>query len=306
MMDYLSISGRISTIIMTQTSQWPVPQDSVRYVVPAPIIRLLETHPLTRDLYPLAFGHYRRAAGHHMHRMHHNDHLLIYCTEGKAFLNIRNEPYTVNAGDLLLLPAGADHRYTPDPDDPWTIHWVHYTGPLAGNFGSYMGFSNTTRIRHLGRQPRMLVDFNGLLSVRQSGFRARGLIHAANRLRQLLAAIPISIDKTSHERKSELDTINNYMHEHLDKRITLEQLADLAGLSPTHFATRYKEQTGTSPIQHFLHLKVERACQMLDTTNLSFAEISHRLGYDDAYYFSRLFKKVMGQSPRDYRHTPRH
>ncbi|MDO6823850.1 AraC family transcriptional regulator [Marinobacter sp. 1_MG-2023] len=291
---------------MTQTSMWPVPRDSIRYVVPAPIIRLLSEHPLTRDLYPLAFGHYRRAAGHHMHREHHRDSLLIYCTEGKAFLNVKGEPYTVEAGDLLLLPAGASHRYTADPENPWTIHWVHYTGPLAGEFHKYMGLNDSTPIRHLGRQPRLLVDFNGLLSVRQTGFRARGLIHAANRLRQLLAAVPISVDETSHERQAELETINNYMREHLDERITLEQLADLAGLTPTHFATRYKEQTGTSPIQHFLHLKVERACQMLDTTNLSFTEVSHRLGYDDAYYFSRLFKKVMGQSPRDYRLASRH
>ncbi|MCM0611319.1 AraC family transcriptional regulator [Marinobacter sediminum] len=291
---------------MTQTSQWPVPQNSIRYVVPAPIIRLLASHPLTRDLYPLAFGHYRKATGHHMHREHHSDYLLVYCTEGKAFLNVQGEPYTVEAGDLLLLPAGANHRYTADPDNPWTIHWVHYTGPLAEDFRNYMGFDGQTRIRHLGRQPRLLVDFNGLLSVRQTGFRARGLIHAANRLRQLLAAVPINADETSQDRKVELDTIHNYMREHLDERIALEQLADLAGLSPAHFATRYREQTGTSPIQHFLHLKVERACQILDTTELSFADISRRLGYDDAYYFSRLFKKVMGQSPRDYRHTARH
>lgn len=291
---------------MAQTSQWPVPGDSIRYVVPAPTIRLLSEHPLTRDLYPLAFGHYRHAAGHHMHREHHRDNLLIYCTDGQAFLNMEGESYTVSAGDLLLLPAGTRHRYTAHPEAPWTIHWVHYTGPLATDFQKYMGFDSSVRIRHLGRQPRLLVDFNGLLSVRQTGFRASGLIHAANRLRQLLTAIPISIDDTGHERTAELDTIHNYMHERLDERITLEQLADLAGLSPAHFATRYKEQTGTSPIQHFLHLKVERACQMLDATSLSFADISHRLGYDDAYYFSRLFKKVMGQSPRDYRHTPRH
>ena len=306
-MDYLSISKlpAVATI-MTQTSQWPVPEDSIRYVVPAPIIRLLSEHPLTRDLYPQAFGHYRRATGHHMHREHHRDNLLIYCTEGKAFLNVEGEPYTMETGDLLLLPAGANHRYTADPDNPWTIHWVHYTGPLAEEFRKYMGFDDATPIRHLGRQPRLIVDFNGLLSVRQTGFRARGLIHAANRLRQLLAAVPISVDETSNQRQAELDTINSYMHEHLDERITLEQLADVAGLSPAHFATRYKEQTGTSPIQHFLHLKVERACQMLDTTSLSFTEISRRLGYDDAYYFSRLFKKTMGQAPTDYRHAPRH
>lgn len=306
-MDYISIATHLTAATnMTQTSQWPVPKDSIRYVVPAPIIRLLSEHPLTRDLYPRAFGHYRRATGHHMHRENHRDNLLIYCTEGKAFLNIEGEPYTMEAGDLLLLPAGANHRYTADPDNPWTIHWVHYTGPMAEEFRKYMGFDDATPIRHLGRQPRLLVDFNGLLSVRQTGFRARGLIHAANRLRQLLTAVPISVDETGHKRQAELDTINNYMREHLDERITLEQLADVAGLSPAHFATRYKEQTGTSPIQHFLHLKVERACQMLDTTSLSFTEISHRLGYDDAYYFSRLFKKTMGQAPRDYRHTPRH
>nr|WP_165794798.1 AraC family transcriptional regulator [Marinobacter fuscus] len=289
-----------------QTSRWPVPKDSVRYVVPEPILRLLATHPLTRELYPLAFGHYRKAAGHHMHREHHRDNLLIYCTDGKAFLNVAGTPYTVEAGDLLLLPAGASHRYTAAPDDPWSIHWVHYTGPLAEEFGHYMGFDETTRIRHLGRQPRLLVDFNGLLSVRQTGFRARGLIHASNRLRQLLAAVPINADETSQARQAELDSLHSFMREHLEERLTLNQLAELSGLSPTHFATRYREQTGVSPIQHFLHLKVERACELLDSTSQSFADISRQLGYDDAYYFSRLFKKVMGKSPRDYRHTARH
>jgi len=289
-----------------RTSQWPLPADSVRYVIPAPVIQLLASHPLTRELYPLAFGHYRKAAGHHMHRDQHHDNLLIYCTDGRAFLNVDGTPYTVEAGDLVLLPAGTPHRYAADPEDPWTIHWVHYSGPLAEDFHSYMGFGRSLHIRPVGRHPRLLVDFNGLLSVRQTGFRIRGLIHAANRLRQLLAAVPMNLDEAGQARTLDLDTIHGFMREHLEERITLEQLAELAGLSPAHFATRYREQTGTAPIRHFLHLKVERACQMLDTTDLSFAEISRRLGYDDAYYFSRLFKKIMGQSPQDYRHTARH
>ncbi|MDX1457817.1 MAG: AraC family transcriptional regulator [Marinobacter sp.] len=291
---------------MTQTSQWPVPADSIRYVLPAPSVKALSEHPLTRELYPLAFGHYRKAQGHHMHREHHRDHLLIYCTDGRAFLNVEDTPYTAEAGDLILLPAGAPHRYTADPDNPWTIHWVHYAGPLADEFQKYMGFDTDNRLLHLGQQPRVLVDFNGLLSVRQTGFRQKGLVHAANRLRQLLTAIPLTVDDRTSSQQPELEIIHNFMREHLEERITLDQLAELAGLTPAHFATRYRSQTGTTPIQHFIHLKVERACQLLDTTGMSFASISARLGYDDSYYFSRLFKKVMGQSPKHYRHTNRH
>ncbi|WP_166260489.1 AraC family transcriptional regulator [Marinobacter salicampi] len=291
---------------MTKTSQWPVPADSIRYVIPRPVIKALASHPLTRDLYPLAFGHYRRAAGHHMHREHHDDHLLIYCTEGGAYLSIDDEPCMVKAGDLVLLPAGAAHRYTAAPDHPWSIHWVHYTGPLAADFRDHMGFTEGVNLLHLGRQPRLLVDFSGLLAVRQTGFRTAGLVHVANRLRQLLAAIPLSAGEAAVAHQPDLDTIHAYMREHLKERITLGQLAELAGQSPAHFATRYRTLTGVSPIQHFLHLKVEQACQMLDSSELSFTQISSDLGYDDNYYFSRLFKKVMGQSPTEYRHTRRH
>ncbi len=291
---------------MTRTSQWPVPPDSIRYVIPDPVIRSLSRHPLTRDLYPLAFGHYRRAAGHHMHREHHNDDLLIHCTEGEAYLSIEDEPCLVQGGDLVLIPAGAAHRYTAAPENPWTIHWVHYAGPLAEDFRAHMGFTGGIHIQHIGRQPRLLVDFNGLLSVRQTGFRTPGLVHVANRLRQLLAAVPLSVNEAGHAQQPDLDIIHNFMRENLGERITLGQLADLTGLSPAHFATRYRALTGVSPIQHFLHLKVEQACQLLDTTDHSFTRISGMLGYDDNYYFSRLFKKVMGLAPSDYRHSPRH
>jgi AraC-like DNA-binding protein/mannose-6-phosphate isomerase-like protein (cupin superfamily) len=291
---------------MTRTSQWPVPPDSIRYVIPAPVIRGLSQHPLTRDLYPLAFGHYRRARGHHMHREQHHDHLLILCTEGEAYLNIEDQPCRVKGGDLVLIPAGAAHRYTAAPDNPWTIHWVHYTGPLAADFQQHMGFGNGVHVQHIGRQPRLLVDFNGLLSVQQTGFRTPGLVHVANRLRQLLAGVPLSLDQAAQSRQPDLEVIHNFMREHLQERITLEQLAELTGLSPAHFATRYRASTGVSPIQHFLHLKIEQACQLMDSTSHSFAYISRQLGYDDSYYFSRLFKKIMGQSPTDYRHTHRH
>jgi AraC family transcriptional regulator of arabinose operon len=305
-MDYLSMILKKPSLPEPTTSQWPVPPDSVRYVIPSRVISQLSTHPLTRDLYPLAFGHYRRAYGHHMRRDQHEDDLLIYCTEGRAHLRVLDQPFTIEAGDLLLLPAGTSHLYSSDPEQPWTLHWVHYAGPLAEAFREHMGFGNGTYIRKIGRDPRLLVDFNGLLAVRQTGFRSQALVHASNRLRQLLTAVSLCHETDRSRQALDLEVIHDYMQDHLHERVSLDELAELAGLSPAHFATRYRKMTGVAPIQHFLHLKIEQACQLLDTTNSSFTAISAELGYEDAYYFSRLFKKVMGQSPRNYRHLNKH
>lgn len=68
----------------------------------------------------------------------------------------------------------------------------------------------------------------------------------ANRLRQLLAAVPLSVGEAGQAQQPDLDIIHNFMREHLDERITLNQLADLTGLSPAHFATRYRALTGVS------------------------------------------------------------
>ncbi|RME70993.1 MAG: AraC family transcriptional regulator, partial [Verrucomicrobia bacterium] len=55
------------------------------------------------------------------------------------------------------------------------------------------------------------------------------------------------------------------------------------------------------PLDYFNRLKVQRACELLATTTLSIAEIAEQLGFDDPYYFSRLFRKIMGMAPRVYR-----
>lgn len=67
------------------------------------------------------------------------------------------------------------------------------------------------------------------------------------------------------------------------------------------FIHLFKQVTGYSPIDYYMRLKIQRACQYLDLTDYSVKEISKNVGIEDPYYFSRMFSKIMGQSPSDYR-----
>lgn len=290
--------------IPSRPSDWPLPHGSLRYLLPLRLIKLLSKHPLTREVYPVSFGFYQRAKGHSMQRKEHTDELLIYCTEGEAQLVTGKQKLKVEAGDLIYLPAGEAHSYATPDHNPWTIHWVHFNGSLSGYFQQYLGFSGNIRRTHLGRQPRLLVDFNGLLSVQDSGYQEQPLIHASNRLRQLLTALPLA-GKTRPTQGSttqlNLQQIQEIMRQHLTSRLDLNQLAESAGLSRYHFIAKYKQLTGETPIQHYLQMKIEKACYLLDAGHASISSIAEQLGYEDSYYFSRLFKKVMGVSPSNYR-----
>lgn len=64
---------------------------------------------------------------------------------------------------------------------------------------------------------------------------------------------------------------------------------------------QFKASTGHSPLAYFNLLKIQEACRLLDHTSMKLNQVCYKLRIDDPYYFSRLFKKIMGMSPRAYR-----
>jgi AraC-like DNA-binding protein len=92
-----------------------------------------------------------------------------------------------------------------------------------------------------------------------------------------------------------------FMQENIDKQINLSDLAALCGFSVSHYCMVFKKKTSRSPIDYFINLKIQKACQMLDYNNSNIKEIAARLDFEDQFYFSRAFKKIMGISPSDYR-----
>jgi len=88
---------------------------------------------------------------------------------------------------------------------------------------------------------------------------------------------------------------------HLYSNLNLEELAKLSNLSLTSFKREFKKEFNDSPNQYFNRKKIEKAKELLSITKLSVAEIAYEVGFNDPYYFTRLFKQKSGCSPSHFR-----
>jgi AraC-like DNA-binding protein len=286
-----------ATTALDITSGWPLPSAGIRVLIPPSLTKLLSDHPLSQDLYPLAAGYYPRAAGHHMRRRRHTNNLLAYCAEGAGQLATDSGQWPVQAGDLLVLPAGMAHSYAAADDKPWSLYWVHYEGLLSDEYTRFLDAPQP--LAAIGVQPRLIADFEALFALRGAGFAEREYVHAACQLKAMLTHAARLIK--GRGTRIDLDQIQQLMHLRIDRELNLEDLARAASLSKFHFIRKFKQLTGHAPIQHFIHLKMQHACQLLDTTQEPVKRIANRVGYEDPHYFSRLFKRVIGVSPQQYR-----
>ena len=99
-----------------------------------------------------------------------------------------------------------------------------------------------------------------------------------------------------------MEQIVDYMDRHYSEKISLDQIAQNMYLSPFYISRIFKSETGDTPINYLISLRMEKArALLLEKQNYSIQEIAQCVGYDDAYHFSKLFKKHYGNSPSQYR-----
>lgn len=96
-------------------------------------------------------------------------------------------------------------------------------------------------------------------------------------------------------------TIQEWMHSCYNDEITLELVAEKFELSVRSLNRRFKHAVGRSPMQYLQQVRIENACELLKTSNLSIAEVAYSVGYPDNSYFSALFRKAMSVTPKEYR-----
>lgn len=282
-------------------------QGSRIIVLPQSIIKQLENDPLTSALYVTDIGFFPKANNHHRERKVPIDqYVLIYCVNGCGWYQIDNMRKEVCSNQFFILPAGKPHSYGAKENTPWTIYWIHFKGNLAPYYSLHALQPIEVQPAKNSRIQDRLEIFEEIYRTLDSNYSKENLRYASSLLHYFLGSLMNmrqfhKIGNESDYEESKIQVSIHYMKENIEKKLTVEDFAQNTGYSVSHYSAVFRQLTGHTPLAYFNLLKIRQACFLLDTTNMKMRQICFKIGIEDAYYFSRLFSKLMGMSPKSYR-----
>ncbi|HLT73502.1 MAG TPA: AraC family transcriptional regulator [Ohtaekwangia sp.] len=274
-------------------------------VLPKKIIEMCGYTAPINSLYITDIGFYPRAAFHYRERSNGvSQCIVIYCTEGKGWLEVPTGRYTVEPNHFVIIPPDIPHKYGADEENPWTIYWAHFKGIQASSFAALLSGQFKDFVAYSPFLEERLKIFDTIYESLESGYSHENLAFSSISFGYLLASFCYADKFASAHHVIEKDLVDqsiDFMRNNIHKSLSLEEIASSINLSVSHYSSIFRKKTGYSPVVYFNHLKIQHACQYLHFTNLRINEIAPKLGIEDPYYFSRMFTKIMGVSPLEYR-----
>lgn len=275
-------------------------------VVPQIILDMAPDDPILAALHITAMGYYPKAENHFRTReVPIDDFVLIYCIDGQGWFEISGKQHKVTSNSFFILPARLPHSYCADTVSPWTIYWIHFKGTLASAYSAFhekvcrIDPSAHSRIRERNDL------FEEIFGSLDRGLTPDSIRYASALFHHYLATLKYLTEYRgvtgNGDQDDIVDATIHFLEENVEKSLTLDQMAEYSGFSASYLSAIFKKRTGLAPLTYFNHLKIRQACRLLTDSNMKMNSICHKVGISDPYYFSRLFSKVIGMSPTEYR-----
>ena len=208
----------------------------------------------------------------------------------------------VSEGDAMLLFPDEPSRYY--PDSQWSLRWILWDGPDARNIFELGYFDLKKPVVHSAGEIMLLSN------LRLESLIMRETLEDILERKNILLDLTLALRKASSEDMNELernDMIEKslaYIQSRESASLNVKKLSNMANLSASHFRRVFKIRTGWSPKEYIISFKMSRAKKYL-TSGMSLKEAANTLGYEDPYYFARLFKQVTGIPPGAFRRRHR-
>lgn len=268
--------------------------------------KLIRDNTVLGQLYVTHIGYFPNAAYHYREwKKGCPDNILLYCLRGKGWYELGKKRFEVGVNEFIIIPATKDYlRYGADKNDPWTIYWVHFSGKDMDTFNRCFKIGPQHGPQSIIFNEKGLQLWQTMYANLNMGYTTENLSNTNLCLYHFIGTFLFPDKHVNEKKQDERDMILEtvlYMQSELHNVLTVEDMAKKCGLSVSHFSSLFRKATGMSPLDYFIHLKLQKACLLLYSTETKVKKVAAAIGYNDPYYFSRLFKKHMKLSPEQYR-----
>jgi len=244
----------------------------------------------------------------------HDVYQVLYFLGGRGIIWVDGTPYPVAASSLVVLKMGVVHLIEDDPDEPLSLYVLAFNSAAVGyhpelhlllqpfdsphpvyapadpSLDEVRGLLRTMLHEQNNQQPGCAIAIQtALLALLLAGYRY--WVRNAESMAQRRAS-------PSEER---MDDLRRYVDERYYEKLYLDRLAQMVHLSPRQVSTLFKRRMGTSLMSYVTQVRVNRAKELLATTDREIIAIAFEVGYENLPHFYRVFKKVTGMSPMKYR-----
>ncbi len=223
--------------------------------------------------------------------------VAMYIADGAGYIEKNGETHLVTEDMICLFYGGEPHHYYASPQNPWTIIWMNLSGDLANMLAEQYGIADEFIFD--GKGLKYIFDRIAALVYNDeiTNFDCQKTI--ATLYIELLMELRNRVQKKRHH--PEAVQLKNFIDANTHRLVGNAELSRLIFHSSDYCIRLFKKEYGKTPYDYQLNQKMNIACQMLRQTDMTVFEIATSLGYNDAHYFSGLFKSKCGLSPNAYR-----
>ena len=229
------------------------------------------------------------------------DHYLLhYVVSGRGTYETESRTFVLSAGDAFLARPETPILYQADREDPWEYYWVGFAGPSAALLLAQTPFTRTHPVLHPAAGERLR---QALLDI----YKARGADYpSAVRMAGYLQAALGLLMETAPPRGGEALTVYArqgaaFLQQNYSRSIGVEEAARQAGVSRSCLYRAFQAEFGCSPSAYLIRYRIQRATQLLRHSTLPISAVAASVGFEDPLYFSRAFRRAVGQSHTEYR-----
>lgn len=230
-------------------------------------------------------------------------HEVLHVVGGRMELVIGRRRYGLGPGDTAVVPVGVEHRDEFDTDEGLDILYCAFQWSAADAWFRHVS-NDTLRNMSADRRAQLRALFDQLRADGPGEGAADRALLRARLLTILLLMLRETVAEPSGEAPSAARQLmlraREYVHAHYAECVALDDIAEALDVSPWHLSHVFSRESDFSLFAYLMQVRMDRARELLAEGRLNVSEVSRAVGYQDPNYFSKVFRKRVGSSPRDY------